>query len=58
MTTQDAIQALWTASLATPTDLKSNAVRDIAAALIVCWRISSRRVPERRQFGSHSLSNS
>jgi len=33
MTAQDAIHALWTASIATPIDLKTNGARDIAVAL-------------------------
>jgi hypothetical protein len=33
MTVQDAIHALWTASIAIPIDLKTNAARDIAVAL-------------------------
>jgi len=33
MTAQDAIHALWTASLATPMDLKTSGARDIAVAL-------------------------
>jgi len=33
MTAQDAIHALWTASTATPIDLKANGARDIAVAL-------------------------
>jgi hypothetical protein len=33
MTAQDAIHALWTASIATPIDLKINGGRDIAVAL-------------------------
>jgi pimeloyl-ACP methyl ester carboxylesterase len=33
MTAQDAIHALWTASIATPIDLKANGARDIAVAL-------------------------
>ena len=33
MTTQDAIHALSTASIATPIDLKTNGARDIAVAL-------------------------
>ena len=35
MTAQDAIHALWTASIATPIDLKTNGARDIAVALKV-----------------------
>ena len=34
MTAQDAIDALWAASIATPIDLKTNGARDIAVALI------------------------
>jgi len=33
MTAQDAIHALWTASIATPIDLKTNGARDIAVVL-------------------------
>ncbi len=33
MTAQDAIHALWTASIATPFDLKTNGARDIAVAI-------------------------
>ncbi len=33
MTAQDVIHALWTASIATPIDLKTNGARDIAVAL-------------------------
>jgi hypothetical protein len=33
MTAQDAIHALWTASIATPIDVKTNGARDIAVAL-------------------------
>jgi hypothetical protein len=33
MTAQDAIHALWTASIATPIDLKTNVARDVAVAL-------------------------
>jgi hypothetical protein len=33
MTAQAAIHALWTASTATPIDLKANGARDIAVAL-------------------------
>ena len=33
MTAQDAIHALWTASIATPIDLKTNGARDIVVAL-------------------------
>lgn len=33
MTAQDAIHALWTASIATPIDLKTNGARDLAVAL-------------------------
>jgi hypothetical protein len=33
MTAQDAIHALWAASIATPIDLKTNGARDIAVAL-------------------------
>jgi len=33
MTAQDAIHALWIASIATPIDLKTNGARDIAVAL-------------------------
>ena len=33
MTAQDAIDALWAASLATPIDLKTNGARGVAVAL-------------------------
>ena len=33
MTAPDVIHALWTASIATPIDLKTNGARDLAVAL-------------------------
>jgi hypothetical protein len=53
MTAQDAIHALWTASIATPVDLKTNGARDITVALNQSLAGSLRRV----NLGPHRTNN-
>ena len=52
MTAQDAIHALWTVSVATPIDVKTNGARDIAVAIslsLAVFALNLKTTPHQQQ---------